>query len=256
VIPLSTALAQTSEAGEPLPAVWQEFVEHQVEFRQGQLAVIAAGPGGGKSVLAVNLVVRTGEPALYISADTDSFTTGLRVGALMSGDPLPKVEAAMKSGRGEKYQRMIGSLEHVRWAFESSPTVDDIRDDIEAFAHVYGCYPKLVVVDNLMNIYSDEEDNTALRHSVESLNIMARESGACVVVLHHITGQYESGDIPPSLGALLGKVGKMPSLVLTMFRGNYGDLGICIVKNRFGPADPRGHLRMYLNADLERVRVG
>lgn len=256
MISLATALSQVSEAGEPLPPIWEEFVQNQVDFRQGQLVVVAAGPGGGKSVFAVNLVVRTGEPALYVSADTDHFTTGLRVGALLSGDPLPRVEQAMKAGQGERYERLIGRLEHVRWAFESSPTIDDIKDDVQAFGLMYGCYPKLVVIDNLMNIYSDEEDNTGLRHSIESLNILARESGACVVVLHHTTGEYESGDVPPSLGALMGKVGKMPSLVLTMFRGRGGDLGICVVKNRFGPADPRGYMRIYMKADLERVRIG
>lgn len=256
MLTLSNALAIPSEAGAPLPAVWQELVEHHVEFRQGQLVVLAAGPGGNKSVFALNLVVRARVPALYISADTDHFTTALRTASLLSGDPLPKVEEGMKGGRREHYERMIEDIDHVQWAFESSPTVDDIRDDVEAFAHVYGCYPSIVVVDNLINVFSDEEDNTALRHNIEALNILARESGACVVVLHHTTGEYESGDVPPTLGALMGKIGKMPSLVLTMFRGQYGDLGVCIVKNRFGPADPRGHMRIYLPVDLARVRVG
>lgn len=256
MLTLSSALSVTSNAGEPLPPVWEQFVQQGVDFRQGQLVVIAAGPGGGKSVLAVNLVVRARVPALYVSADTDHFTTGMRVASLLSGQTLSVVEAGMKGTEAEKYDRLIADVDYVRWAFESTPTVDDIRDDVEAFAHVYGCYPQIVVVDNLMNVYSDEEDNTGLRHNIEALNILARESGACVVVLHHITGEYESGDRPPALGALIGKVGKMPSLVLTMFRGQYNDIGVCVVKNRFGPADPRGYLRVYLPADLERVRVG
>lgn len=256
VITLSSALSRASQAGEPLPSVWPELVQEGVEFRRGQLVVIAAGPGGNKSVFAVNLAVRAHVPALYISADTDHATTGVRVASLLSGDPTPAVEAGMKGDQAEKYERMIESLDYIRWAFETSPTVEDIRDDVEAFAHVYGCYPELVIVDNLINVYSDEEDNTALRHSIEALNILARESGACVVVLHHLTGAYESGDSPPNLGALIGKVGKMPSLVLTMFRGEYGDLGICIVKNRFGPADPRGFMRCYIRTDQQRMRIG
>lgn len=257
MITLSNALAQVSTAGEPLPAIWPEFVQNGVSFRQGNLVVIAAGPGGNKSVLAMNLVVRAGVPALYISADTDQFTTGLRAAALMSGDPLPRVEAAMKTPAGQKYRDMIDQISrHVQWSFDGSPSIDDIRDEVEAFAYVYGCFPQLIVVDNLMNVFSEEEDHTAMRHNIEALNILARESGACVVVLHHLVGEYESGDNAPGLSALMGKVGKMPSLVLTLFRGNFGDLGVCVVKNRFGPADPRGHMRMYLNTDLERVKIG
>lgn len=257
MITLSNALAQVSRAGEPLPDIWPEFVQQGVSFRQGNLVVIAAGPGGNKSVFAMNLALRSGVPSLYVSADTDSFTSGLRAAALLSGDPLPRVEAVLKAPEGEKYRRILDEVSrHVQWTFEGSPSIDDIRDEVEAFAYVYGCFPQLVVVDNLMNVYSDEDDNTAMRHNVEALNILARETGACVVVLHHTVGEYESGERPPGLGALIGKIGKMPSLVLTLFRGDFGDLGVCIVKNRFGPADPRGNLRIYLKANLERVRIG
>lgn len=257
MITLSNALAQVSTAGEPLPPLWPEFVQQGVSFRQGNLVVIAAGPGGNKSVLAMNLVVRSGVPALYVSADTDQFTTGLRAAALMSGDPLPRVEAAMKTPEGEKYRRLIEQISrHVQWVFDGSPSIDDIRDEVEAFGLVYGCFPQLIVIDNLMNIYSDEEDHTAMRHNIEAFNILARESGACVVVLHHLVGEYESGEKPPSLSALIGKVGKMPSLVLTLFRGQFGDLGVCICKNRYGPADPRGNLRVYLSTNPEKARIG
>jgi hypothetical protein len=87
------------------------------------------------------------------------------------------------------------------------------------------------------------------------LKELAAECGAAVLVLHHLTGEYESSDRPAPLGALIGKVSKPATLVLTLFRGDYGDVGVCVVKNRFGKADPRGYMRVYLETNLERMSV-
>lgn len=256
MLTLARALSMPSNAGQPLPQIWPQFVQQGVELRQGQLAVLASGPGGGKSLMAMNVAVFSKVPALYFSADTDHYTTSLRVASLLSGDRLPQVEHGMANGQRQHYSNLLNRVDNVRWVFEPAPTIEDIAEHVDVFAHVFGEYPQLIVIDNLGNIYSSEDDNTALKHSVESLNVIAKESGACVLILHHLVGEYESGDRPPPLSALIGKVGKVPSLVLTMFRGDFGDIGVCVVKNRFGPADPRGNSRVYLHADMEKAKVG
>lgn len=254
---LTTAIKKSGDIGDPLPQVWSEFEMEDIAFRQGQLAIVAAGPGGGKSLLALNYAVRCGKPTLYFSADTDPYTTGVRAAALLTGHPIHNVENGFQAGGGAYAEPLNRIGEQVRWSFDRNPSIEDLAETTQAFGHLYGEYPALIVVDNLSNLYTGEDDdNKALRRSMEALNILAGESGSCVMVLHHLTGEYESGDKPPPLSALSGKVGKLPSLALTLFRAKHGDMGVCVVKNRFGPADPSGAFRTYLPIQLDKGRIG
>ena len=254
---LGGALAASGTTGQPLPAVFRAFVENDIEIRRGQLTLIASGPGAGKSIVALSIAVRTGVPTLMISPDSDAFTSATRAAAMLTGDPLGHVESAMRMGYDEQYLSFLRTLDNMRWEFEQAPSLAEISDATTAFGHLYGEYPHLIVVDNLGNVYGDsDDDNVSLKHSVEQLKVLAAESSAAVIALHHLTGEYDSSDRPAPLAALIGKVSKPAAVVLTLFRGKYDDIGVCIVKNRFGKADPRGYLRAYLDTDLERMKVG
>lgn len=251
---LVSSLKDDAEAGQPLPTVFAQLSEMGVEFRRGMLVLIAAAPGVGKSLLGVTLAVRAGAPSLYLSADTDAYTTSTRIGALLTGHTIHEVEIKIKNG---ELRDKLSSLDYIRWSFNASMDINNIVEDVKAFDTMYGAPPELIVVDNLSNMFSDEPNPyLAHRHNTEALNILARETGACVVVLHHLVGEYEGGDRPPPQSAIEGKVAKLPGLVLTLFRGKYGDMGVCVVKNRFGPADPGGRMKTYLPSDFQRVKIG
>ena len=254
---LGGALAASGTTGQPLPAVFRAFVENDIEIRRGQLTLIASGPGAGKSIVALTIAVHTGVPTLMISPDSDAFTSATRTAAMLTGHQLGQVETAMRMGQDGPYLQLLATLQNMRWEFEQAPSLGEISDATKAFGHLYGEYPHLIIVDNLGNVYGDsDDDNVSLRHSVEQLKVLAAESGAAVIALHHLTGEYDSSDRPAPLAALIGKVSKPAAVVLTLFRGKYDDIGVCIVKNRFGRADPRGYLRAYLDTDLEHMKVG
>lgn len=219
--------------------------------------MLASGPGGGKSAVALTIAYRSRVPTLIIAPDSDAYTSFTRLGAMISGDTTSQVEAAIREGRAEKYESLVAETnDYIRWDFGGDPGIEDVVESVEAFGHLYGEYPHLLIVDNLGDIYSDNDnENTGLKHNLHLLKQLAGESNAATIALHHLTGEYESGDIPPPLSALIGKVSKPSSLVITLFRARYGDVGCCIVKNRFGEADPRGNSRVYLDADLERMRI-
>lgn len=255
---LTSALKTGGTVGEPLPPVFQGLVEKGADFRRGQLHMLASGPGGGKSALALTIAHRARVPTLVIAPDSDAYTSFTRLGAMLSGDTTAQVEEAIRSGQGlDKYKSLVSETnDYIRWDFRENPSVEDVVESVEAFAHLYGSYPSLIIVDNLGDIHSDNENESqGLKHNLHTLKQLAGESNAAVLTLHHLTGEYESGDYPPPLSALIGKVSKPQSLILTLFRGRYGDVGCCIVKNRFGEADPRGNSRVYLSADLARMKI-
>ena len=251
---LVSSLIDDDGAGIPIPTVFAGLSELGVEFRRGMLCLIAAAPGVGKSLLGVTLAVRAGVPTLYHSADTDAYTTSTRIGALLTGHTIGEIEAMIKD---QSLRDKLSTLEQIRWSFNASMDISEIVENVKAFDVQFGAPPELIVIDNLSNMFSEEANPyLAHRHNMEALNILARETGACVLVLHHLVGEYESGDVPPPQSSIEGKVAKLPGLVLTLFRGKYGDMGVCVVKNRFGPADPGGRMRCYLPSDFQRVKIG
>lgn len=248
------ALRVSANIGDPLPTVFVELMQMGVEFRRGSVALIASAPGVGKSIFANVLALRARVPTLYLSADTDAFTVATRVGAHMTRRTTTEIEQEVGS---PEFRERIQKLDWIRWGFDSNMDIEDIARQVEAFDVMYGEPPWLLVVDNLSSMTSDEGNPfLAHRYNVEMLNVLARETGACVVVLHHLTGFYESGNVPPDQGSLEGKVAKVPSLVLGLFNGNAGDLGVTIVKNRFGDADAGGKLRVFLTVDKSRLQIG
>lgn len=253
---LTSALREAGAAGEPLPEVFPQLRQMQADIRLGELTMIASAPGVGKSVLASILAIGIKKPSMVFSADTSAHTTAVRCAAHLTGRPVSEVDGIMSTDR-TYYDRVLREgAGHVQWDFSPMPSIKDLFAEVESFAVAYGDYPHLIVVDNLRNIYSEEEDYAALRHSAEALRTLAVETGSAVVVLHHLTGEYESGDNPPSLAALEGKVGKFPALVLTLSNGKSGDMRVSVVKNRYGPASPAGRLCFFLPVDMQRMRIG
>jgi hypothetical protein len=110
------------------------------------------------------------------------------------------------------------------------------------------------VVDTLLNIAGSGDDSTArMGQAMEEFHALAQLTGAHVLVLHHVTGQYDDGDKPVPLGGLVNKLSKLPAQILTLYTRD-GDVFACPVKNRQGKADPDGSMQVRLRFDKERMR--
>ena len=73
MLTLTQSASVRGSAGDPLPGVWENLTESGTQFRRGQLALIAAGPGTGKSAFVLNYALRSGVSCMYFSADSDAF---------------------------------------------------------------------------------------------------------------------------------------------------------------------------------------
>lgn len=241
---LSRTVKYQGSGADPLPQPIQAFRQAGFTQKRGQLSIILAGPGVGKSLMALQWALSIGVPTIYVSADTDSQDTIYRVARHLgwdgqNEDDLPK--SLSKMG------------EHLWFCFDSSPTIQDIVQECEAHAMVLGYWPQAVVIDTLAKLWGEGEDETSRnKNGVERCQELARETGAHVMLLHHLQKAYDTGDRPPSLDGALSGVTKVPEQVVGIWRTSETQLGFNILKNRSGRADATGNtVRAYMNVDFD-----
>jgi hypothetical protein len=258
---LSKARIRERSAGQPLETNWPKLKAASVEFRRGQLIIIASGPGVGKSIFALTLAIWSRVNGIYQSADSGSSTQYARAVSVLTNELVAQVQAKMDRGSTAEYDAVLEQIHGLRFDFNAGPTLNDLEDAIYAFGHLHYRYPELLIVDNLSNVVDESgtEGFQGLENILAYLHELARKTNTCVVVLHHLTGFYEDGNTPPPLSALRGKVSKLPELILNLYREDDGfggeNLGIAIVKNRGGQANAAGNLTVSLALDLSRMSI-
>lgn len=251
MLSLAQSARRVGERGHPLPDVYQLFKQHRITLRRGVTSLLVAAPGVGKTTLAIDWVRRLAVPTLYVCIDTAEQDATARAVSQLTGHPLADVEGELSYFAEE----LAEGFSPVRWYFGLSPTVEDIENEVKAFGEAFGCFPELIVVDNLTSVELEAEFSFAsVRDAMRHLNDTARLTGAHVMILHHATGEYEDGTRPIPLSGVEYKAGKLPDLCLTMTREG-SELRISPVKNRGGLSDTsaKAHVKMY--AELSRMRI-
>lgn len=239
---LGLVLRNRGDDGDPLPCPIRSFEDVKIKFRRGQLSLIAAAPGGGKSSLAAYIAVRMaysedlGVPTLYVSADCDPMTMGAQVLAGVMDIPLEEAEFLIGTGDENAFAAFDEVTDHIWWTFKKNPTLQDIQEEVMAYAYVFGEYPHMIVVDNLVNINEPGEEYSRYNDIIPVLSELAGETRAHLMLLHHVTGQWQNGDQPIPRDGIKHKVSEHPRLVLTLYKPEEGMMGVRVVKHTGGPA--------------------
>ena len=251
---LRQASRAAEHAGEPIDHPFVTLAEKQVQFRRGHLHVVASAPGAGKSVFAINLAAQCGVPTLYLAMDGDETSMSTRVMQAWWG--LERDEAMAEIGNDStKARKAFDTIDqYVRWDFPNSPDMEEIRDRVWAFAEIWGEFPHLIVVDNLMDVVY-EQSSAAYTEAESALTALARAANSAVVVLAHVNGMHEGSKDTIPLNGVMFKATKKASLILTMNPGAFSEtLFVSVLKNRDGPADPSGvGVRAKLTVDYKRM---
>lgn len=233
----SRALGVAAESGAPLPRVpvLAELYQQGVEFREGQLAMIAGPSGMGKSTLAQYIAAMMNVPTLAICPDMDASESIPRLVATFSGVPVDEVREDMSA-----YSHFLEDCP-IQFSWDDSPSIDDIYLELDAYVEAWDMWPKLILLDNLLDIDAGDGEYEAQKFVMNEMKSLAKRTGACVIVLTHT--QSENGSDyskPQSRDKIKYKVDQKPQLILTL--GREGDLfRIAVVKDRNSKAtDPTG----------------
>ncbi|AWY03890.1 DnaB-like dsDNA helicase [Gordonia phage Nedarya] len=235
-------------AGDPLPSVYKAVANNGTVLRRGQFCLVCAGPGTGKSAFVLDYALKSGVNTLYFSADSDAFTQITRMVSMITGNPLERSAEQVREVKiDDEVAERLGQVP-IRFNYKASPSLDTLEDSINAYDALYEDFPSLIVVDNITNVRTDsgEDDPFAgLESLADYLHEMARETGACVIGLHHVTGAYNDADKPIPLSGVKGQITRVPEMVLTLHRVSegfgYDSLCVSTVKNRGGKSDASGN---------------
>lgn len=241
---LTRSVGKMDIGGEPLPTVFTSFSNNKIIFRRSDLTMIAGTPGSGKSTLALAKVLRAGLPTLYISADTSAHTMAMRLYSMITGKPQGEAEHDL-SYLPDASKKVLARASHIYWSFEAAPTLSDIDEEVKAFYELWGEYPAVIVVDNLMDITAEAEDYSSLKHIMKELKFLARDKNAAVLVLHHTKESYRGNPTQP-MAAVQGMVNQLPAMILTVAQAGTNMMAVSPVKNRYGQSSPDGEFCVYL----------
>lgn len=202
--------------------------------------MVAGMPAAMKSMFALNLVHLIGEPTLYFSADSDSAVQTSRLAAMITGINHSSIRDQMGKDPAQAARfRDVLTASNVQFSFDSNPDIYDMEAEVSAWVELYDEYPKIIVVDNLRNIYTGQDTEHSGYKMVQQMLIdLSRQTGACVLTLHHMSeGGGRKSTEPAPRSAIDGKVSQLPDLIVSVARE--GDqFRMVSIKNRHAEDHP------------------
>lgn len=224
------------------------------KIRRGQLVMVAGISGAGKSTFVQWLLSRMNVSVLYGSADMDPWDSTVNVAAMMTGHDKNVIEKAMQEGHDGFYMETLADSK-LRFFYDSTPSLDDVSEELDAHVELWDEWPDVVVVDNLVNV-EDSGEYAGKMHILSELHSLAHSTGITVFVLHHaLESQQKDVTMPSSKRDIDSKVTHYPELIVTVALDQVSEMfRAACVKQRGGFADATGKTFVTLAADPARCQ--
>lgn len=256
MITLSRSVGKRGDGGEPLPAPFLSWSSRGIRFRRASVSMLAGIPGSFKSTIAMNAMVNMRTPTLVFSTDSSLETIQTRLLALASGQPTEQTESWSYS-QPDKAAALLAQYDFLRWDFTPNPDLDDVWLSAYAYAEMHGVWPEQIVVDIASDIGFDTGDEWgSLRDLLRQAKVLARETGAHVLLVHHASDSQSTKRPCPRRSDIHGKVSQIPELIVTCGVDDEGRLHAAAVKSRWSKADKDAKDPFQMELHAERAFVG
>lgn len=249
---LASAALASPPKGNLLPTVFPTLHDFGIRPRMGTCTMLAATPASGKTYLALKWLKEMKLPTLYFSADADEATIVERMCSIITGESTDSVAADLRTPEGKEFHsdNLMDEVPFMRFVFTPDPTYDELVLELMAFNELEGDYPKVVAIDNLMNLVGENENEWgAMRDHTKAVKNLIRTTGASFFVLHHMSEDVKDPSVPAPRKSIQGKVSQLPEVILSLARAG-DELRIAVVKNRYGDQSPSGEYYTRLYVDL------
>lgn len=217
--------------------------------------MLAGLPGSHKTRIVLNALVNMRTPTLAFSTDSDADTVASRLLAINTRTATSVTEEWLRT-EPDKCKRLLAQYDFLTWCFRPDPSLDDVWLEAYAFHEREGRYPDQIVVDIASDIGHDTGDEWgSLRDLLRQSKVLARETGAHVLLVHHASDSERTKRPCPRRSDIHGKVAAIPELIVTCGLTPTGELHVACVKNRHAKADADAgnHFPMHLDAESSFV---
>ena len=222
----------------------------------GNVGVVIAAPGVGKTTFLLNWAVKSGARTMYLSPDTSPQDLTSQLGALASGSPRKEVEDRLLSSaswRREYGRHIAREFPNLVLDFTASPSMTSIDEKVDALTELWAATPQIVVIDTASNIeMKDSSDNAEWTKVWLSSVEIARKYNLFVVLAHHVKqGAAAGGRVAPQMNDGLWGCDKFAEFVIGLHTPGPKLMAATIRKNRSGPKD----VPIQFVTDLSRAEI-
>lgn len=244
--------------GASIPVPWP-LLARWIKPRPGHLVVALAAPGVGKSTIALDWALKAQIPSLVVSLDTSLQDQAVRVAAHISGQTtariLEEIEAAIHAGTPIDWADYLEQQDTLVRFTDVVRTVEELDELITAEVEYWG-EPPFVILDDARSLLAGEDSAPGYKALFRDLHRLAQDHDCVVLTLHHITrGDAANGDVAPTMASGLYASEHDVQLSLGLWRPEPDKMAVAVLKQRMGPATPRGTAAIVLNVDLEHSRL-
>lgn len=247
---LSGALRSYEGRGRPIHIPFPQLAE-LVDFRTGQIAVIAGASGSGKSTLAANWCVRSHDPILYLAQEDPLSTINTMTALTMDrrkNDITPE-DAGYWADRLKSKEREELVIQ------KGAQTLSDIEARIIALTEWLMEPPRLIVVDSLFDVRDDTAggymENKWYATVLPGLKELTLNYDVGLMLQHHVKrdGNKALGTEPLNMTSLMFGGEKESAHVWGVYytEARNRQTHVQILKQRNGRADPGGGLSVTLD---------
>ncbi len=252
--------AKSAKEGLDIPTGFRELDDVTNGLHPGQLVLIAARPGLGKSTLALDFArsaaLKSNVPTVFFSLEMSATEISQRLIAAETSVPLTVIRKS-KEMNNEGWKRINSVQARIGQTplyIDDSPnlTLSEIRAKCRRMKAQLGI--KLVIIDYLQLMTSGKKVENRQQEVSEfsrSLKLLAKELGVPVVALSQLNrGSEQSPDKKPQLSNLResGSLEQDADIVLLLHRERFAEQG----ENR---NDAEIHIAKHRNGEMRVLRV-